>query len=114
MEAVIWETGGAFKTGHIDHDKAKVLFEKACSLNHFDSCYALSEIYKNEDIMMHVAFSERAMRIDPVKLRDQQERDRVAAEKFARDFKARIRRTDQDYVDNMYAVPDERKAKFDK
>jgi TPR repeat protein len=116
MEAVIWETGGAFRTGDIDHDKAKILFEKACYLNHFEACYALSEIYKNEDNMLHATFSDRAMRIDPMKFKDQQERDRVAAEKFARDFKAEIHRsrTDPNDTNRMYHAPDALKAKSDK
>ncbi len=116
MEAVIWDTGGAFRTGDIDHDKAKILFKKACRLSHFDSCYALSEIYKNENNAMHVAFSDRAMRIDPMKFKDFQERDRVADEKFARDFKAEIHqsRINPNHDNSMYNVPDAWKVKSDK
>ena len=78
--------------------------------------FALSEIYKNEDNMLHATFSDRAMRIDPMKFKDQQERDRVAAEKFARDFKAEIHRsrTDPNDTNRMYHAPDALKAKSDK
>jgi len=62
-DAIIWRTGGAFRTGDINIDKSVSLYKKASSLGHSEAAFHLGEMYN--DGVSHVNYSGYLLEPNP-------------------------------------------------
>ncbi len=54
-DAIIWRTGGAFRTGDIDINKSVRLYKKASSMGHSEAAFHLGDMYS--DGVSHLEYS---------------------------------------------------------
>jgi len=62
-DAIIWRTGGAFRTGDINIDKSVSLYKKASSMGHSEAAFHLGEMYN--DGVSHVNYSGYLLEPNP-------------------------------------------------
>ncbi len=62
-DAIIWRTGGVFRTGDIDINKSVSLYKKASSMGHSEAAFHLGEMYS--DGVSHVEYSGYLLEPNP-------------------------------------------------
>lgn len=63
-DAIIWRTGGAFRTGDININKSVSLYKKASSMGHSEAAFHLGEMYS--DGVSHVGYSGYLLEPNPI------------------------------------------------
>lgn len=64
IDAIIWRTGGALRTGDININRSVSLYKKACSMGHSEAAFHLGMIYS--DGVSHLEYSGYLLEPNPI------------------------------------------------